>query len=201
MAKTLGHLEQGLDAAANALDGLGAAWALVGGLAVSLRAEPRLTRDADLAVAASDDRQAEAVVFALTSQGFRMSQVLEHESSGRLATARLVAPGHGPVVLVDLLFHSSGIEPEIVKAAEPVRLWDHEVPVARTGHLVVLKLLARSPDRPQDAIDLVALRRVCTSDELRRAERAAELIQLRGCNRNRDLPSLIRDWWGVGTGA
>lgn len=51
MAERVGPLERGLEAAVTALDGLGAAWALVGGLAVSLRAEPRLTRDADLAVA------------------------------------------------------------------------------------------------------------------------------------------------------
>ncbi len=37
------------------LKAIGASWALVGGLAVSARAEPRTTRDIDVAVAVGDD--------------------------------------------------------------------------------------------------------------------------------------------------
>jgi hypothetical protein len=40
-------------------------FALVGGLAVSARAEPRFTRDADLAVAVARDAEAEALIRAL----------------------------------------------------------------------------------------------------------------------------------------
>lgn len=43
--------------------------ALIGGLAVSVRTEPRFTRDADLAVAVADDREAEAVVRQLGAAG------------------------------------------------------------------------------------------------------------------------------------
>jgi hypothetical protein len=38
------------------------AFALIGGLAVSARTEPRFTRDADLAVAVASDAQAEALI-------------------------------------------------------------------------------------------------------------------------------------------
>ncbi len=38
---------------------LGLRWALIGGLAVAVRAEPRFTRDVDLAVAVADDRELE----------------------------------------------------------------------------------------------------------------------------------------------
>ena len=37
------------------LEGQGSAWALVGGLAVSARTEPRTTRDVDVAVTVPDD--------------------------------------------------------------------------------------------------------------------------------------------------
>jgi uncharacterized membrane-anchored protein len=40
-------------------------FALVGGLAVSARTEPRFTRDADLAVALASDAEAEALIHAL----------------------------------------------------------------------------------------------------------------------------------------
>jgi hypothetical protein len=43
--------------------------ALVGGLAVSVRTEPRFTRDADLAVAVTDDADAEALVMARRDDG------------------------------------------------------------------------------------------------------------------------------------
>ena len=60
---------------------------------------------------------------------------------------------------MDLLFASSGIEPEIVAAADWVEsVLGLRVRVARRGHLLALKLLSRSPERPQDQWDLVALR-------------------------------------------
>ncbi len=50
------------------LNELGFDWAVVGGLAVSARAEPRTTRDVDVAVVATGDRQAEQVVSTLTAK-------------------------------------------------------------------------------------------------------------------------------------
>ena len=44
------------------LEEAGKPWALVGGLAVSVRVEPRTTRDVDVAVAVAGDSEAEALV-------------------------------------------------------------------------------------------------------------------------------------------
>lgn len=52
-------LLEALRAIARDLDREGARWALVGGLAVSARTEPRFTRDLDVAVAVPDDGAAE----------------------------------------------------------------------------------------------------------------------------------------------
>ena len=62
-------------------------------------------------------------------------------------------------IVVDLLFASSGIEPEIVAAAQPLEVVaELRVSVARTGHLIAMKLLARDDrHRPADADDLRAL--------------------------------------------
>lgn len=105
------------------------AHALVGGLAVSVRTEPRFTRDVDLAVGVVDDAEAETLE---------------------------VLPG--------------------------VR-----VPVARTGHLIALKLLSRSDRRPQDEADLRRLLAVADTTEHERATSALTLIQHRGAHRDRDL--------------
>lgn len=70
---------------AEALDGDGLPWALVGGLAVSVRCEPRFTRDIDGA-AAVDTAGAEALVPRLVASGFRLTLSLEHVALKRLAT-------------------------------------------------------------------------------------------------------------------
>jgi hypothetical protein len=74
---------RGLDAD---LGRCGASWALVGGLAVGTRAEPRTTRDVDAAIDVADDREAEQLVAALASAGYAIGTVLEHDTLARLAT-------------------------------------------------------------------------------------------------------------------
>ena len=86
---------------------------------MSVRTEPRLTRDADLAVLVSGDRDAEALVHDLQGRGWRVATAIEQDVARRLATVRLALAGadvRGAVI--DLLFASSGIEPEIVAAAD-----------------------------------------------------------------------------------
>lgn len=67
---------------------LGRRFALVGGLAVSVRTEPRLTRDADLAVLVADDRDAEALAAALNEAREALALVAQrrfHHSRDLLA--------------------------------------------------------------------------------------------------------------------
>jgi hypothetical protein len=94
---------------------------------------------------------------------------------------------------VDLLFASSGIELEIVQNAERIRvLEDVEVPVARVGHLIALKVLSRDDvERPQDLLDLRALMKVTTETDVIQARSAMALIVERGYGRGRDL---LRDF-------
>jgi len=169
---------------------LGWRYALVGGLAVSARVEPRFTRDVDLVVSTSGDSESESVVQALRSEGWELFQVLEHQPSGRLATARFRAPARvAPGIVLDLLFASSGIERELVSDAENFSVSESlSLPVIRIGHLLALKLLSRDDiRRPQDIADIRALLSVADEAERRRAEEALDLIQARGFARGRDL--------------
>jgi hypothetical protein len=112
--------------------------------------------------------------------------VLEHES-GRLATVRLrAAPS---ALLVDLLFASSGVEPEVVAEADTLSLApDVALRVARAGHLIALKLLSRDDvRRPQDRVDLAALVTIADDEELARARRACASIVARGYACGREL--------------
>jgi predicted nucleotidyltransferase len=169
---------------------LGYPWALVGGLAVSARAEPRFTRDVDFAVALKSDREAEALIRAIQARGYQIDTILEQESTGRLATVRLVAPGSGEYgVILDLLFASSGIEPEVVERATVIEVFPGiELPVARVPELLALKILARDDERrPQDTMDIRALLQEATASDLEVTKKALTLIVERGFHRKRDL--------------
>lgn len=189
----MSSLHETLRKLSDELERLGTPWALIGGLAVGTRAEPRTTRDVDVVVSLGDDESAERLVAQLGASGYRIRVVLEHGDLERLATVRLAAPGLGMPVIVDLLFASSGIEDEIVRDAEPIEIVAGlMLPVARAGHLIALKLLARDDRRrPQDYDDLVALLRYADEVELERARNAVRLITERGGHRGRDLEAAL----------
>ncbi len=171
------------------LDDIDVAYALIGGLAVSIHSEPRFTADVDLVVAAASDEEAEHIIFRLISRGYQTNSVVEQSKSGRLAMTRLQLGDHA---VADLLFASSGVEPEIVAGALRLEVVpDLILPVAQIGDLIVLKLLASSKDRPQDQMDLVNLVAVANISDLERARWIAEQIMQRGTNRGRDLLDLL----------
>ncbi|MBW8878100.1 MAG: nucleotidyl transferase AbiEii/AbiGii toxin family protein [Acidobacteria bacterium] len=164
-------------------------WAAIGGLAVAARAEPRTTRDLDVAIAVAGDREAEGIVRALRSRGYYevpKQAVMEQTDVGRLATVRLLVPGEeNDGLVVDLMFASSGVEPEIVRASEIMQVMPKvAVPVVRTGHLYALKILA---GRPKDQEDCQALRRRMRPEDFEEARATLELIAQRGFHRGKDL--------------
>lgn len=161
--------------------------ALVGGLAVSARAEPRFTRDLDFAIAVASDEEAAHYVFRLRQVGYEIVTALEQITQHRLSTIRLRRGGRGP--LLDLLFAACGIETEIVQAAEPLEIASGVITdVAQVGHLIAMKLVSRDARRrPHDQQDLVELANVADDREWQRAETAVELILQRGFSRGRDL--------------
>lgn len=168
---------------------LGRPWALVGGMAVSVRARPRTTEDLDVVIAVRSDREAEKVAFSFLNLGYLYrpeEHALEQEDGGRLMTVRLlVPPGEERGVVVDLLFASSGIEPEIVAAAQSEEILPGVViPVARTGHLIAQKVLA---GREVDVRDTRWLWEVADEAEKQLARDSLVLITQRHFNRGKDL--------------
>ena len=166
-----------------------ASFALVGGLAVSARTEPRFTRDADIAVAVASDAEAESLIRSLRARGYSVHALVEQEAVGRLATVRLARSSDSASPVIDLLFASSGIEPEVVADADAIELLPQlTVRVPTIGHLIALKVLARDDvTRPQDLSDLRALLRVAAAADVTRARTALTLIAERGYHRRRDL--------------
>lgn len=177
-------------------------FALIGGLAVSVRAEPRTTRDVDLALVVESDRDAENAVRLLLARGYRIEQQLEQTRTHRLATVRLITPEATRGIAIDLLFASSGIEEELVDSAELLEILpDLWMRVARAAHLLALKILA---GRPHDLVDARALLVRLDSADIALARSLLDLIARRGFDRGRDLQAsldrLLREVAETGSG-
>lgn len=185
-------IEEALPQVVNDLDQLGSPWALVGGLAVCARAEPRPTADIDIAVAVPDDATAMARVGDLLAVGYRSRESVVHNQTGRLATVRLLSPV-GEDVAVDLFFASSGVEAEVVGAAESLEVLPGlTIPVARIGHLIAVKLCWR-PSAKRDR-DLRTLIEQADAEDLEDARHLIASITERGYHRGRDLGAALNGW-------
>lgn len=158
-------------------------YALVGGFAITLRAEPRTTRDLDVVLVVSGDQEAERVALVLRMRGYtdHPKGAAIERSDGRLATIRLISPPvdeDGAGVQVDLLVACAGIEPEVVAASQLLEVMPQVyIPVARSGHLVAMKVLAA---RPQDLEDIRMLLRQMGEADLELAQESLVLIERRG---------------------
>ena len=180
------QLQRALVQIAADLTEIGSPFALIGGLAVSLRAEPRMTRDVDLALAVEDDAGAEAVIRGLLGRGYRVVQQLEQDRTGRLSSVRVKPAGERRYgIVVDLLFASSGIEREVVAAAERLEVLPGlHLPVATSAHLVALKLLA---GRRLDRVDVETLLPAIDAAGHEMIRTSLDTITARGFSRGKDL--------------
>lgn len=181
-------VEAALAHATATLSRLGVRFALVGGLAVSVRSDIRFTRDVDLAVAVGDDEEAEHVIYQLRSEGYTPTATVEHEKHERLATARLRSPSG---MVVDLIFASSGIEAEVVKHAGA---FDYPgvglISVAEPEELLAMKILSMADDRLQDRIDAQNLL-ACNDIDLARVRQRLQEITERRYDREQNLEAKL----------
>ena len=160
-------------------------FALVGGLAVSIRAEVRFTRDVDIAVSVENDEDAEALIYELRSVGYEPVATVEHEARSRLSTVRLLSPQG---VKVDLLFATSGIEEEIVARASFIEMGDAgRVPVANAEELLAMKILSMTDIRLQDRLDAQRLLQFVPDLDLQVVRGHLARIAQRGFHRDQDL--------------
>lgn len=182
------YLEEYVKAVAAHFRGLGVDFAVVGGIAVSLRTVERFTKDVDFAISVREDREAESIVESLRQAGFRIAMFLERDEDGRLATVRLTSDGDVEV-FVDLLFATSGIENEIIADATPLEVFPgFVVKIASVPSLIAMKILSADWEtRPQDVIDLQYLIAAASPEDIVTAEGLTALIVERGYCRSKDL--------------
>lgn len=161
---------------------------MVGGIAVSLRTLERFTKDIDIAISVESSSAAELLVNSLKNAGFLIAYYLEKEEDGSLMTVRLTTGGEVEL-FIDLLFTTSGIEPEVIADATEMEPFPAiKVKLATTPSLIAMKVLSADwKTRPQDVLDIQQLLDIADSDDLARSRQLLDLITERGYNRNKDL--------------
>jgi len=123
----------------------------MGGLAVSLRGQPRLTADVDIVIAADLERALE-LARNLTRSPFR---ALFDEVEDVIVTSFLLPLRHRTTnVKVDIAIGMTGFEHEVVARAKTLLVGDCNIAVASAEDLLIMKVLA---GRPQDEQDLQGL--------------------------------------------
>jgi predicted nucleotidyltransferase len=178
-----------LEDAANHLQRLGIRFAIVGGIATSIRGEVRFTRDVDIAIAVQNDSELDTLVLELRDAGYEVAGLAQQKDVDRTATVGLVSPSG---LLVHLLAATCGIETEIAARAEPVRFSDDTpVPVACTEELMAMKILSMTEKRLQDRIDAGNLLAMNPDMDLGRVRANLQLITERGYARDQDLAAKL----------
>lgn len=164
------------------LESTGVDFALVGALAIGVRAEERFTKDLDFVLSVPDQEGALAVVRHLRGRlGYR-SPTPFTEYAADFRGVSLLPPDVESAFPVDILWNVCGIEREVVERAEPLEfipgVW---LRVATRADLIAMKVLSlKDAGRPRDRGDLAALLKEATSLEVDEARRALELMEERG---------------------
>ena len=145
-------LRQTLTAAISLLDQHSIPYALVGGLAASLRGQPRATADVELVIGV-DIGKALSLLSDLETTAFEplfegVAEVVER--------AFILPLKHRETgVKVDLALGLSGFEQQLLSRTQEVNLLGESVQVASAEDLIVMKLLAGRPRDQQDAEGIV----------------------------------------------
>jgi predicted nucleotidyltransferase len=129
------------------------AFALIGGIAVSVRGEPRFTADVDVVVSA-DVKQGLALLDATRHSAF---EPLFAGAAEVLQTAYILPLRHRTTgVKADVAIGLTGFERNVVTRATPVDLGGFTIPVASTEDLLLMKVLAGRPRDIDDARGIVS---------------------------------------------
>ncbi|HUK52240.1 MAG TPA: nucleotidyl transferase AbiEii/AbiGii toxin family protein [Candidatus Binatia bacterium] len=130
------------------LDGRGIPYMLIGGQAVLLYGEPRLTRDIDVTIGAGPERLSELLEF-VREAGWRVLPDRPDEFVARNLVLPSVDPASG--IRIDLIFSLSPYERQAVARARVVEVNGVPVRYATVEDLIVHKLFAGRPRDMEDA--------------------------------------------------
>jgi len=139
--------ERLLERIANALDAAAIPYMVIGGQAVLLYGEPRLTKDIDITLGA-DLRRLRDVLQAVAAADLKP---LVDPDSFTAETMVLPCADVGTGIRIDLIFSSTPYEQQAMSRVRKVKLGAAEVRFASVEDLLIHKLLAGRPRDIEDA--------------------------------------------------
>jgi len=133
----------------------GVRYVLIGGLAASLRGQPRVTADVDLVIGA-DVARALRLISSLATSKFEpfVPDFEEVVKRSFILPSRHRYTG----VKVDMALGLSGFEQQLIDRAEKMAIAGQSVPVATAEDLLLMKVLAGRPRDDQDVHGIIAAR-------------------------------------------
>ena len=140
--------QQLLTSIAQALDARGLPYMVIGGQAVLLYGEPRLTRDIDVTLGVGPDRW-QALVEMSQASGWQVLVDAPEEFVHRTMVLPCLDPASG--IRIDFIFSLSTYEQQALERARPVRVGATTVRYASLEDLVIHKIIA---GRPRDLEDV-----------------------------------------------
>jgi len=140
--------EQLLESLARGLERLGIPYMLIGGQAVLLYGEPRLTRDIDVTLGTGPEQLSEVLEW-IRSSGWEVLVEAPADFVGKTMVLPCLDPTSG--IRIDLIFSFSPYEQQALKRARRVPLAGAEVRFASLEDLIIHKVLA---GRPRDIEDV-----------------------------------------------
>lgn len=135
-----------------AMEARGIPFMLIGGQAVLLHGEPRLTQDVDVTLGVGPSRLDD--VLSLCSEA-GLDPLPEDVVDFVRTTFVLPARDGTTGIRVDLIFSTTPFEARAIGRAEPVAIGGAEVPFATAEDLIVHKLFAARPRDLEDAAGVV----------------------------------------------
>jgi hypothetical protein len=145
--------ERLIAAVAGELDRRGVPYMLIGGQAVLLHGEPRLTRDIDVTLGVGPDRI--ELLLEICAAADLTPLVDDPIGFGR-RTFLLPAADRTVGIRVDFIFSTTPYEREAIRRAVPVRIGGRSVGFASAEDLILHKLFAGRPRDLEDARGVVA---------------------------------------------
>ncbi len=140
--------EQLLESIAQGLERLAIPYMLIGGQAVLLYGEPRLTRDIDLTMGAGPERLSEVLDW-VRGRGWQVLVDVPAEFVAKTMVLPCLEPSSS--IRIDLIFSFSPYERQALQRVRKVRIGNTQVCFASIEDLVVHKVLA---GRPRDVEDV-----------------------------------------------